>query len=131
MITEDEKWRLEAERRQKVETDEAFAALTGASKLIADRLRAVKDALMAKGYDCPSVEVGLKIMKNYQPTFTGAIRLASPKNWCRGWTHPNFDAALRDMEDSIGLIPDAGSNDARKLEALEKLSYEDRKALGL
>lgn len=96
---------------------------------IVSRLTAAKDALMAKGHDCPSVEIGCKVLGKYGPVWWAVIHLGSPKNWCDWGDVNSLNEALDASDAALPSIPTKGQMDAVLARANAKLNDAEREAI--
>jgi hypothetical protein len=98
-------------------------------KDIVARLNKAKDALKAKGYTTPSVEIGCKVLGEYGAVFWAAIHLGSPKNWIDNYTDESLDKVLESIDRSVEAIPLFAVQVSARAAALGKLSVEERRLL--
>ena len=81
---------------------------------ISARLTAAKNVLKAKGHDCPSVEVGCKVLGDHGDVFWAHVHLGSPKNWVSKWTFESLDAALNEIDATAASVPFKNDIDTAK-----------------
>jgi hypothetical protein len=98
---------------------------------IVARLTAAKNILKAKGHDCPSVEVGCKVLGDHGDVFWANVHLGSPKNWVSKWTFDSLEDALSEIDATAASAPCMDDLVTAKQTALSKLSNEEKALLGV
>jgi hypothetical protein len=114
-------------------TEEQLAEFIGVTPVstISRRLEAAKDVMMAKGHECPSVEVGCEVLGKHGFVAWASVHLGSPKNWVEGWTFDSLEAALDAIDITAASVPTFAETDGAKKAAFAKLSPDERAMPGV
>lgn len=101
------------------------------TKILIDRLTAAKDKLVAKGYECPNCEVGIKVLGKHGAVFWAHLYLSDPKNWVSEWTHKSVEDALDAIDRATESVPIKGDREKEIRSAVAKLTPKERELLGI
>lgn len=105
---------------------ESFADTVG------PRLTAAKDKLMAKGWECPSIEIGAKVLGRHGLVIWAVGHLAGSDNplklpWMHGETMENV---LAEIDKAVEAAPTYADEKAKFDDMLGELSPEQRDLMG-
>jgi hypothetical protein len=79
-----------------------------------------KAALKAKGWETPSVEIGVKVLGDYMPVYWAGVHLGSVENWVKEWDLKTLDETLAAISSAVGSVPQATARKDATLAALSK-----------
>lgn len=99
---------------------------------VVPRLTAAKDKLKAKGWRCPSIEIGFKVLGDYGPVMWGTVHLGAQERLDVKWVDAKtVEELLAALDTAVEGAPTA----AQKLRELEtmfaKLTPQEVMALGM
>lgn len=99
---------------------------------VGPRLLAAKDKLMAKGWPCPSIEVGAKVLGKHGLVIWAVGNLAGADNplklpWMHGET---MEAVLAEIDKAVEEAPTFADEKAKYEDVMTKLSPDQKKLMG-
>lgn len=105
---------------------ESFANTVG------PRLSAAKDNLMAKGWECPSIEIGAKVLGRHGLVIWAAGHLAGTEHPLRlPWMHgETMEAVLDEIDKAVETAPLFADEKAKYHDAMSKLTPEQKAMMG-